>query len=84
MLRPNELLKGFDIPIDKSSADGSSYFAASVISDCAARSKRDEYQRAMMEFLGPGKIHRYGKCGERNLPGSGLKSALKRLAKYKL
>lgn len=63
-----------------------SYFAASVISDCQARSKRDEYLRAVMQVLSPlkRKVHRFGSCGDRDLPGRGITDALRILSKYKL
>ena len=62
------------------------YFAASVISDCGATSRRDDYLRMVMEALSANgyRVHRYGKCGNRELPGTNLQQALKFLAKYKL
>jgi hypothetical protein len=76
--RPSELLKGAYLQTKQI------YFAASVISDCGANSKRDEYIQAMIDYLGPDVIHRYGKCGTKKLPGTRLKDATKHLAQYKL
>jgi hypothetical protein len=59
-------------------------FAASLISDCNAPSLRDEYIRELMLYLGPKRLHRYGKCGDRQAPPKPFKNTLKLMAQYKL
>jgi hypothetical protein len=45
------------------------HFAISIMSDCNAPSMRSKYVKMLTSFLGKDKVHRYGKCGNRELPG---------------
>ena len=58
-------------------------FAISIISDCNAGSLRDQYQNALISYLGKDKVDRFGKCGDKTLPGNLLNFAATLIAKYK-
>jgi hypothetical protein len=59
-------------------------FAASLISDCYTSSERVVLIHQLARLLGNERIHQYGACGTRELPGSGIYPATKFLSKYKL
>ena len=58
-------------------------FALSVISDCHAISKRERYIHLLQLHLGANKVHRYGKCGDRELPPKPIQNAAKLISTYK-
>ena len=48
------------------------HFAMSVISHCNADSMRDQFQSALISYLGEERVHRYGRCGNRVIPAKSL------------
>jgi len=58
-------------------------FIAFVSSHCNADSLRDVYLNHLTDFLGPDRVHRYGKCGDREIEPAPLQNAAPRLATYK-
>jgi hypothetical protein len=58
-------------------------FAMSVISDCRTPSFRQIYIDHLVAFLGHDKVHQYGKCGNRHLPGKPIERAAKIISTYK-
>ena len=86
MKRPIELLSSSSppypsvpmVPFEQKTA-----FAMSAISDCHARSKRDLYIYRMTKVLGPDRLHRYGKCGNREMPPKPIVNAAKLISQYK-
>jgi hypothetical protein len=58
-------------------------FALSIISHCGATSQRENYISHMMDVLGAERIHKYGRCGDRNMPGKSINMAAKLMSQYK-
>jgi len=58
-------------------------FAISVISDCGASSYRDDYVVHLEQILGPRRVHKYGRCGDRDLPPKPITHAAKVVGRYK-
>ena len=59
------------------------HFAMSIISHCNADSMRDQYQKALISYLGEERVHRFGKCGNRALPTKPLNNAFRIITQYK-
>jgi hypothetical protein len=57
-------------------------FALSIISHCKAGSQRDVYQAHLIALLGQEKVHRFGECGDRKLPGRSINHAAKLMSEY--
>lgn len=58
-------------------------FAISIVSHCGAPSHRDYYLNDLANTLGRDKIHRYGKCGNLQLPPPPFQNAAKLIGTYK-
>lgn len=60
-------------------------FAISIISHCTKKvtSKRDFFLANLIDYLGDDMVHRYGKCGTRELPPRPISNAAKLISKYK-
>jgi hypothetical protein len=78
MRPPSFLLQGVHMEVPKTE------FAASVISDCHTKSYREHYIERLVHALGEHRVHRYGKCGNRDFPGKPIIRGMRILAKYKL
>ena len=72
-----------DPPLPFLSFEKRTGFALSIISDCGARSLRDSYIHFLEINLGPGRVHKYGKCGDRALPPKPVQNAAKLISTYK-
>jgi len=59
------------------------HFAMSIISNCGAASQRQKYIDRLIDYLGQSRIHRYGRCGNMQLPPPPVKNAAKIIARYK-
>ena len=78
MIRPSDLLRGVFLNTEPV------YFAVYVSSHCPTPSLRERYLNELIDQLGSKRVHRYGSCGNRQLPPPPIQNAYKLLAQYKL
>lgn len=85
--KPSQLLSGALFPnppfVFIPFAQRKGKFALSVISHCGAASQRENYISHMVEVLGAERVHKYGRCGDRKMPGKSINMAAKLMSQYK-
>ena len=70
-------------PMEFLQPENRNLFAISIISDCSANSLRDQYQTGLIHHLPTNTVHRFGRCGDRELPGHNINSVARFISKYK-